>query len=295
MKKIKSLFLLLIFLFSCTKNEAPKGSAKNPIQVALVPAKDSFTLMLSGDQFRFWMEKETGYKFNVTVPNSYIAVVESFGTQRTDLAFMTTSSYFLAYKKYQAEVQFVSIGKSGKSTYRGQFIVKAHSKIKTLKDIENKKIAYVDAASASGYILPAHLLKTKGIKPSETIFAGKHDAVVTMVYSGQVDVGATFYTPSDQGKIQDARRLVLTQFPDVESQVKILDYTEELPNDALVFRKELPDEIKITLQKALKKWIKTSEGIKNLQALNNGVDLKTANVSDYQKAFEMLEQYKNTP
>lgn len=293
MNKIKFTALLILFLTGCTKNESKKGSEKNPIQVALIPTKDSLTLIESGHEFKLWMEKETGYKFNVIVPNSYVAVVESLGSKRTDIAFLTTSSFYLAHKKYQVEVQYISIGKSGKSTYQGQFIVKSNSKIKNIGDIQNKKIAYVDAASASGYILPAHLLKIKNIKPSEIVFAGKHDTVVTMVYQGQVDVGATFHTPPDQGKIQDARRLVFTQFPDVESKIKILDFTEELPNDALVFQKDLTDDVKTNLRNALEKWIKTSEGVKTLQSLNNGVNLKKAQLSDYENSFKILEQYEN--
>jgi phosphonate transport system substrate-binding protein len=285
----KIYFCLFLILSSCTQNSNKKGSEKNPIQVALIPSKEANSLLLAGNEFKDWMEKETGYSFNVVVPNNYVAVIESIGSKKADIAFLTTSSYALAHKKYQVEAQYISIGKNGTTTYKGQFIVKTDSKIKKLSDIQGKKIAYVDAASASGYILPAHLLKSKNIKPAEIVFAGKHDSVVSMVYQGQVDVGATFYTPPDQGQIEDARRLVLTQYPDVEKKIRILDFTEELPNDALVFRRDLDAEIKTVMNKALEKWAMTPQGIKNLRALNNGVGLKKVTDIDYAEALKLLE------
>jgi phosphonate transport system substrate-binding protein len=69
----------------------------------------------------------------------------------------------------------------------------------------------------------------------ESIFSMKHDSVITKVYLGEVDAGATFYSPPTEGKMEDARRLVLTQYPDVESKVRILELSEPIPNDPIVF------------------------------------------------------------
>ena len=41
------------------------------------------------------------------------------------------------------------------------------------------------------------MFEKMGIKPSETVFAMRHDNVVTMVYQGQVAAGATYYAPPD--------------------------------------------------------------------------------------------------
>ena len=50
-----------------------------------------------------------------------------------------------------------------------------------------------------------------------------------MIYQGQVDAGATWYSPPLNGKIQDARKLVKTQYTDIESKVKIIHLTDPLP------------------------------------------------------------------
>jgi ABC-type phosphate/phosphonate transport system substrate-binding protein len=58
-----------------------------------------------------------------------------------------------------------------------------------LRSAWTAEIAYVDPSSTSGFILPKALLDQKGIKPSESVFAMRHDNVVTMVYQKQVDAG----------------------------------------------------------------------------------------------------------
>lgn len=283
-----SLFFLLILL-SCTV-KGPKGSEENPIQISMVPSKDTRSLILSAQEFADWMEKETGFHFQVSIPTSYIAVVEAIGSKRVDIAFLNTTTYLLAQEKYGAEARFVTLNANGSSVYKGQFLVREDSKIQKLEDINGKKIAYVDPTSASGYILPAYLLRTKNIKVSEAVFAGKHDSVVAMVYQKQVDVGATFYTEPEKGEPMDARRLIATQYPDVWKKIRILDFTTSLVNDAVVFRKDLSEDLKEKLQKAMEKWALSPEGKVTLKALNNGSGFRRVKEGDYAEAKKILKE-----
>ena len=291
MQALKHVFFTLILLLSagCINSDS-KGSSANTIRVSLIPSKEAGSLMSAGEELKNWLENETGLKFEVQVPNSYVAVVEALGSKRADVAFLTTATFALAKKKYDVEPKFISVGIDGKSTYKGQIIVRVDSGIKSLSDLKGKKMAYVDPSSASGYILPAHLLKEKGIKPGELVFAGKHDSVVTMVYQRQADAGATFYSPDENGEKRDARRLVKTQLPDVFDKIKVLEFTSELPNDALVFRRDLDEEIKGKLEAALFKWSVTPDGRKSLKEHNNGSGLKKVAESDYTKALKMLDE-----
>lgn len=285
----------LTFTFSitaCTK-KAEKGTAENPIQISLVPSKDTQTLLLGANEWGQWLEKETGLKFEVKIPTSYIAVVEAIGSHHVDIAYLNTTTYFLAQEKYGAEAKYITLNVDGSSQYKGQFIARADSKIKTLADINGKKMAYVDPTSASGYIMPAYLLKTKNIKPAQEVFAGRHDAVVNMVYQKQVDAGATFYALPQNGKFMDARQLVLNQFPDVEEKVKVIDYTVTLMNDAFVFRKELPEDIKEKLIKAIDKWAITPEGKATLKVMGNATGLRRVSDDEYNESRKILNEMKS--
>ncbi len=272
---------------SCTHKAGELGTADNPIKIFFVPSVDIKTIEDGSQQMKAFLEKNTPYKYTVGVPASYVAVVEAFGTKKADVSALNTFSYVLAHDKYGAEARLTVI-RFGSSTYQAQFIARSDSKIKKVSDLTGKKVAFVDPSSTSGYLLPLKILKDRNIVPKETVFAMRHDSVVTMVYQGQVDAGATFHTPIQDGEIQDARRLVLTQFPDVAKKVDIIELTEAIPNDPIVFRKEMPEEMKNKVSEAFLKFIATPEGKQAFKQIYGVTELKVATDADYEPVRNML-------
>lgn len=276
--------LVFIFLTACTqKNEL--GSANNPIKFYLVPAQDRQALLDNGEKLQAYLEKELGYHFRVELPTSFIAVVEAFGSKRADVALLNTFGYILARDKYQVEAR-LRIVDQGRDEYNGEIITRNDSGIKKISDISQKKFAYVDPASASGYLLPLNLFKKENITPSETVFAGTHAAVVTAVYLKQVAAGASFHSPNEQ----DSRKLVLKQFPDVFRKIKILALTGPIPNDPIIFRKDLPEALKLKIIGALKKYIGTAEGAGVLHAMYHFTELKEITDQDYDNVRKQLTE-----
>lgn len=277
-----------LFLTSCEFKKDTLGSSKNPIKLHLVPSHDVKVLTANADLLKEYLEANTPYKFEVTIPQSFVAVVEAFGTKRADMAAINTFGYHLANEKYGVEARLTVI-RFGISTYQSQFLARAGSKIKTLKDLDGKKIAFVDPASTSGYLLPYKTLKDRKIVPKETVFAMKHDSVVSMIYQGQVDAGATYYAPPQNGVMDDARRLVKTQYPDVEEKVKIIELSEPIPNDPIVFRKEMPEEMKEKIIAALLAFVATPDGQKAMDRIVGATNLKKATDSDYDSVREIFK------
>lgn len=285
---IITVFFLLTILLSCTeRNEI--GSKSNPLKFYLIPAQDMKGLAENGEILQRYLSKELAMNVVVDLPVSYVAVVEAFGSKRADAAIINTLGYILAAEKYQVDPRLKLVNR-GRDEYFGQILVRSDSGIKTIKDLNGKKFAFVDPASTSGYLLPLKLLKSEKIKLKEQIFAGRHDSVVAAVYQKQVDAGATFYTPpDDDGTEKDARMLLKTQYPDVFKKVKILQMTGSIPNDPIVFRKDLPEAIKTKVIEALKKYIKTEEGAKVFLSTYHITDFKPAKDSDYDKVREYLK------
>ncbi len=273
-------FSVLIFLFnSCTQSKEI-GSAKNPLKFYLVPAQDMMTLQESGKILKKYLETELDMHVSVELPTSYIAVIEAFGSKRADAAILNTFGYILAHEKYGAVAKLRLVNR-GRDEYYGQIIAHKDGP-KSIKELNNKKFAFVDPASTSGYLLPTRLFKQENIKLKEHVFAGHHDSVVMAVYQRKVDAGATFYTPPDEdGTPKDARWIVRAQYPDVFEKIKILKLTGPIPNDPLTLRKDLPEELKIKIVNALKKYIKTDEGKKVLMDMYHITDFKEANDKDY--------------
>jgi len=249
------------------------GTEENPIKIYFTPSVDQNTIATNSNSFLKFMEKETGLFFKSAIPASYVAVVEAFGSNRADIAVMNSFGYILANSKFGAEAKLKTI-RHGKDYYAGAIYVNNKSGIKTLKDLAGKKFAFTDAASTSGYLFPLKIMNDAKVKLGNTTFAVKHDNVITMVYQGQVDAGAAFYSDAFDGKIKDARERVLTQFPQDYRVIGDLKVTDKIPNDPFVFRKGFPADIEKKFVAGLMKYLSTEEGktaFKNIYAVDGVV------------------------
>lgn len=286
---MKILLGLLVLAVSITAYAEDKlGTRDNPVKIYFTPSVDANSIATNSDHFLKFMEKETGLYFKSGIPSNYIAVVEAFGSSRADIAVMNSFGYLLANTKFGAEAKLKTL-RHGKDYYAGAIYVNANSGIKTIKDLNGKKFAFTDASSTSGYLFPLKILNDNNVKPGNSTFAIKHDNVITMIYQGQVDAGAAFYSEAFDGKIKDARERVLTQFPDVEKKVLILKITDKIPNDPFVFRKGMPADITKKFIDGLNKYLATPEGktsFKNIYAVDGVVP---ATNKDYDELRKVLK------
>lgn len=286
--------LILLTLTSCTKSKE-LGSKENPLKFYLIPAQDIQGLYETGKVLQEFLKKELDMEVVVEIPINYVTLVEAFGSKRADVGIINTFGYILARQKYQVDPRLKLINR-GRAEYNGQIIARVDGP-KSIEELKGKKFAFVDPASTSGYLLPLRLFKQKNIKLKEQIFAGRHDTVVNAVYQRQVDAGATFYTPPDDkdGQPQDARMLVKTQHPDVYEKIKILQITGPIPNDPVIFRKDLPEELKVKIVNLLKKYIKSEEGSKTLFKMYHITDFKEAADADYDVVRTYLKDIDQKP
>jgi len=283
--------LFIIILSARELREGELGTISNPIKLYFTPSVDAQRITTNAKDLTDFLEEETGYYFITAVPASFIAVVEAFGTGKADIASINTFSYLMANEKYGAEAKLRIVRDGGEINYKAQFITRFDSGIENLSDIQGRTIAYVDPSSTSGFILPKAMLDKMGIKPSESVFAMKHDNVVIMIYQRQVDVGATYYAPPhpETGEILDARMRVKQQFPDVEKKIKIIGFSEEIPNDPWVFRKDMYEDKKEKIITALMRYMKTEKGKIAMYEIYDIVDLIPTKDSDYDKLRKMLK------
>ncbi len=282
------LFCLVLSFSSCQKNNA-LGGKNNPIKLYFTPSVDAQTISSNSMDLIKFLEQETGLYFKSAVPTSYIAVVEALGSERADIAVINSFGYLLAHEKYGALAKLTTV-RHGNKYYQGQIIASEKSGIKKLEDITGKSFAFTDASSTSGYLFPLKILKEKNVNPKNTVFAIKHDSVVTMVYQGQVDAGATYYSePAEDGTIRDARARVKTQFPDIEQKVKIIALTEKIPNDPFVFRRGFPQDIEDKFIKALTKFLSTEDGKTVFQNIYSVSGVVPASDEDYNGLRDMIK------
>ena len=281
------LFISILVIFGC-EQQAELGTKKNPIKMYFVPSIEADKIITGGTEVAEIIREKTGYHFHVAVPTSYASVIEAMGTKETDIAWLATFAYILANKKFDAEVALTVVRK-GFDKYRGQFIARSDSNINTLEDINGKIIAYTDAASTSGYIYPSALLIEKGIQPEKYFFAGGHPQAVLAVYSGKADVGCAFWTPVNEVEAHDARSTVIETHPDVMEKIKIIGYTEWIPNSTVTFRKDFPPEMKEEIISALMEFANDDENRETLKSLLEIENFIRASDKDYDSVREAMK------
>jgi phosphonate transport system substrate-binding protein len=279
------------------------GTRKNPLKFAFSPSADTNKMMATAEPLRKCLEDKTGYFFDISIPPSYIVVVEGFGSKKIDLAMMTSTSYAKAReKKYEVE-PLLRVVRKGDSTYQGMIVVRSDSGINKIEDLNGKKFAFVDPASGSGRIFPKKMLDEKKVRLAEEVFANKHDVAVGMVYQKQVDASAAFYSaPTDENlkrceKIDsktcfgnDARKLLKTQFKDVFEKVKILALTEPILNDPVVARSALPTDMKTKIRENMKLcFVDLAKKNQHINDVDAGLD---ASAKDYEPLLKVFADQK---
>jgi phosphonate transport system substrate-binding protein len=274
-KKLVTSALLLFCSLYC--------SAQKPqtINFYLTPSLSAELLDKKGSFIKEFLEKETGLTIKMMVPASYDELVEQFNSPTPCFAMMSSQSYVIANKKYGAMVKLRTV-RFGHSVYYGMIITRASSGIKQLSDIQGKTIAYTDELSTSGYLYPKRMLEKSKVKPSKEIFLKKHDEVVRAVYEGKADAGAAFYSPpSSDGDIRDARDRLQAKYPDVESKVIIVEKTDAIPNDPIVFSKNFDPDVARKLYTALVKLATDAKGKQTLLDLYGTEGFVKASDADY--------------
>lgn len=265
------LILPVLFLIQIHPAESVElGTSAKPIRMMFVPSGDAQVILAGGQEIAEMLKQATGLHFTTSVATSYAAVIEAMGAGKVDIGWLATFSYVLARKKYDVDLLLIVV-RFGKPFYRGQIMVRADSGVKTLADLKGKTFAYVDPASTSGHLYPKALLLSHGHDPdqffSQIVFAGSHNAVVLSLLKGEVDAGAAY---------EGSRLAVAKSHPDVFKKVRVIAYTQDIPNDTVTARKGLPVAIKNKIREGLKYIAKTPEGgkvLKRVYGISGLVDL----------------------
>lgn len=269
MRRFRKIALLLTALaVALTAFGLQPAVGQTSLVLAFVPSLDANRVLATGSTLARMLEVATGYRVRAEVPTSYAATIEAMCAGRVDVGFLATFAYVLANRRCGVDARLVSI-RQNQPFYVSQILYRADLNAKSLADLRGKRFAFVDPGSASGYLFPAALLKKNGIDPdrffSQVVYAGGHDKVVLAIYTGSVDAGATFGDPNNP--VFEARERVVQQYPDVRDKVKVLMYTEPIPNDTVSFRPGLPEEVREKVTRAMFRIAGTAPGRETIFAL----------------------------
>lgn len=283
---ITTVLLLVTLALSALPAFAQGTEMPDRLVLGMVPSREAGKMVQSLDPLALMLEERLGRQVSATVTTSPEALIEALRSRRVDIAIFGPFALVLAEERADAVVILNSI-RNGADSYRAQFVVRADSGINSFSDLAGKVWAVPSLTSASGYLFPRVTLMNAGIDPSfdmTVVNVVAHDAAIMAVYHGDADVGTTF---------EDARNDVEAELPDVKERVRILDYTEPIPNDGVVVRKELHPDIIREIQQALIDIGNTAEGKQLLDDLYNVTGFVEATSERYDLVRRTYELFKD--
>ncbi len=148
-----------------------------------------------------------------------------------------------------------------------------------------EEVLFVEEGSTSGYLYPSLQLKNAGIDYRSDItqrYAGSHDGVIAGLYNGDAKFGVTY---------DDARRTLRKTNPDVGEKVIAFGITDEIPNDVIAVRTDLPADLKQQIYDILATYIATDEGAAMMDEIYGWTDLVPAVNSEFDVVREAAEEF----
>ena len=287
MKKLLTVVGLMVvagMLLSACGGGAELGTEENPIVWAFVPSGETQTVVTGAEELSGLLTDETGLYFDVLVTTEYAGAVEAMCADPAEaqMGSLNTFSYILANERCGVEAELVAV-RFGSPTYNGQIIVNAESGIQSIEDLEGATFCRPDPLSTSGWIIPMLTMRANGIDTDadlEVVDAGSHDAVVTAVYNGDCDAGATYV---------DARGSIEEDNPDVMEVVQVVATTEDIPNDGVQFMPDMDEELKNMIIDGLLAISETEEGQEALDTAYSWAGLEQHGDDFYDPFRQVLE------
>jgi phosphonate transport system substrate-binding protein len=160
--------------------------------------------------------------------------------------------------------------KGGLADYHSVIFARTNGGVKRLEDLKGKTIAFEDAGSTSGYLLPKLFLGRRGLRLAEKgrynpdavstdvnyIFVYSQEKLVDAVLTKQADAGA--FSNDDFSALEEKKR----------REIVVLAQTERLPRHLLSVRSDLAPALAGRFETILLKMHEDAEGRKILQKID---------------------------
>ena len=145
----------------------------------------------------------------------------------------------------------------------------------SIDSVVGRSIAFGSSTSTSASVFPQLQMLNAGIdvEAQNFEFLGSHDATVEAVYNGDFDIGVSF---------DDARRNLRRENPDVGSKVIVFNITDDIPNDVVAVRGELPDTLIDATYDAIAAFLETDDGEAIFDEIYGWTDIRRANEADFE-------------
>ncbi len=252
------------------------------IKIGLIPERNIFDQVARYEALAGYLSREVNASFQLTMLSRYGNIVERIASNEVLAAFLGSFTGALTSAQLGMEPIARPVNRDGTSTYFGRIFVRKDSGIKTVADMQGKRLALVEKATTAGYVFPRAYLRNHGVEDLETFFSevrfwGSHDATVSAVLNGDADIGAAKNTVMDWRMQADPR---------VEEGLRILAVSPRVPSNGLFMSTVLDPGLKEQVRQLLLDLDNTVEGraiLKKMEALR----FEVTRQADYGPVFDL--------
>jgi len=219
--------------------------AADVLNMGLVPSEDPRVIMSDNKMLLEQLEKSLQMKIKPFIATDYNGVIEALRSKKLDIALLGPFSYALATSVANVEAFALLETERQGATYHSIIIARPDHGIHGLEDLKGKTFAFVDPGSTSGFLFPKAGLIKAGYDPdtyfSRVIFSGGHDASAIAVQNGKVDAAsiadALLETAYNRGMMK-------------RGEVSVIWTSEAIPGPPIVYRRDLPEDLKAKIRAA---------------------------------------------
>ncbi|MFA9555911.1 phosphate/phosphite/phosphonate ABC transporter substrate-binding protein [Evansella sp. AB-rgal1] len=274
-------------------NDVAEEDYPSELVMGFVPSQDSANIADTIAPLAERLEQELGIPVRGEVMTNYTATVEAMGNNQVHIGFLPPLGYVLATERYDHIEAVLKSIRHGSSTYKAQYTVRTDSDIQSLEDLEGKIWALADITSTSGYLFPAaQMMGEFGFETEQELqnffgnimTVGGHDNALITVLEGDADFATTF---------DDARTAIVDDYPEAMEDLRVLGYTDEIPNDTISLTTNLPESLFDRIIEVFLSFNDDEEMIQIMSDVYNWTGIDTATDSDYdiiRRTYETLPQ-----
>lgn len=233
------MFRKLVSALAMTVVTAFAASAE-PVRFAVTDIEGLEALQQEFGGFQKELSKLTGLDIELIPVSSRTAAVEAMNSSHVELVLTGPAEYVVM--KQLSDPRIVVAWQ--RPDYFAQIAVLANGPIRSIDDLKGKKVSFGSVGSTSQHLGPAQVLADFGImygKDYEGVIISRNVAAEALIRGDIAAIGLNY------GHLNSIRKA----FPN--AAFAVVARGRDLPNDILVARKDIPEEVFVKVREAFLK------------------------------------------
>jgi phosphonate transport system substrate-binding protein len=234
-------------LVSCGEKKTSAPAAKDTVTFSILSTESAQNMESYWKPILADMEASTGLKVKPFFSSNYSSLIVAMGAKQTDLGWFSNASGLEAVRRSNGEVFARTFDPSGTDGYKSVIIVPADSKLTVeglLKCDKTLDFGIGDKKSTSGTLAPMTYLFIPANKKPEscfkTVLSASHDANLFAVANHKLDAATNNSTALSLNRLAKGGAQA--------NKVKVIWESPTLPEDPIVWRKDLDPVVKEKLR-----------------------------------------------